>query len=272
MHGALTLPLAATACGDPKAPSGGSWASGGTAALRRASIDEPFVAASSNNELTCSATIGPCYAKTLERRDISEGQPGLPTRLAFRIVGVSGAPIANAAVDVWHAAPKGVYSGNDAEQMCTGNDAEALQARWFRGVQTGNAAGRVDFDTCFPGWYPGRTVHVHFTVRVNGVELVTSQLGFDDRVVDEIMAGVAIYKDRGKRDTTNAMDSIIGAANVFDTKQLPNGILLASKTLVLRATTEEALCAIEGRGGRPGRPPPGGPPPGGGRPPPKLRF
>ena len=96
--------------------------------------------------------------------------------------------------------------------MCTLNDAHARAARWFRGKQTSGPDGRVDFDTCFPGWYHGRTVHIHFTVRVNATELVTSQLFFDDTLVDAILASQPGYKERGTRDTTNQNDSVISAS------------------------------------------------------------
>lgn len=280
LEGIFAVTLGACAKTTPNAASSasGGWATGGTAAMKGVAFPDPFpTAGASRADLTCAATLGPCYAKSIERKDISEGQAGLPTRLAFLVVNASGDPVPGAEVDVWHAAPKGVYSGDDAAEMCTNRDPEALRARFFRGRQNATSAGRVDFDTCFPGWYRGRTVHIHFTVRVNGVELVTSQLGFDDKLVDELMTSQPLYKERGARDTTNATDGIIGAKNIFDTQRLPSGVLLASTKLVLRATSSDVLCTIEGRDGPGGGPPPGGfagdggrppGPPGRGRPPP----
>ena len=29
--------------------------------------------------------------------------------------------------------------------------------------------------TIYPGWYPGRTVHIHFKIRKSGKELLTTQ-------------------------------------------------------------------------------------------------
>jgi protocatechuate 3,4-dioxygenase beta subunit len=137
--------------------------------------------------LTCSATLGPCYAETLERKDVSEGHAGLPVRLAFLIVNEDCEPIEGASIDIWHTAPEGMYSGPDASAFCTGSDPDAMAAQWFRGVQTSGADGRVDFDTCFPGWYSGRTLHIHLTIRVGETEYVTSQFGFDDALGDEII-------------------------------------------------------------------------------------
>jgi protocatechuate 3,4-dioxygenase beta subunit len=241
----------------------GAWASGGTAAMTAsASYPDPFASSlGSACALTCSATLGPCYAETVERKDISEGQPGLPVRMVLMVVDESCNPVEGATVDVWHCSPTGLYSGDDASEMCTSNDEEARAGRWFRGVQTTDAGGRVEFDTCFPGWYSSRTIHVHFTVRIGGTEYVTSQLVFDDTLDDEIVASQPIYKDRGARDTKNTNDNVVGGATVtdytFQTQRMSDGAMLAWKALVVRSSTASELCSIGGQGG------PGGPPPGG---------
>jgi protocatechuate 3,4-dioxygenase beta subunit len=223
--------------------SSGGWATGGTGVMS-GNYPDPFMGGlGSTCDLTCSQTLGPCYAKTLTRKDISEGHNGLPVRLAFLVVDSACQPVAGASVDIWHAAPEGVYSGDDAAQMCTLNDPNALQARWFRGVQTTDAKGRVDFDTCFPGWYSGRTIHIHFTVRLSGTEYVTSQLYFDDALDDEIVETQPLYDTRGARDTKNASDHIYpGSGYVFQTQRTPDGAMLAWKTLVIRSSTSTQLC------------------------------
>ena len=50
------------------------------------------------------------------------------------------------------------------------------------------ASGVVYFDTCFPGWYSSRTIHVHMTISVGGSAYVTTQFGFDDTLDDSIVA------------------------------------------------------------------------------------
>ncbi|KFA90444.1 protocatechuate 3,4-dioxygenase [Archangium violaceum] len=252
----------------------GFWATGGTAAMTAASsYPNPFASGIGTVcALTCEATLGPCYAETIDRKDISENHAGLPVRLAFLVVDESCNPIPGASVDIWHAAPEGLYSGEDASTFCTADDPSATSARWFRGVQTADANGRVDFDTCFPGWYSSRTIHIHFTVRVNGNEYVTSQLVFDDALNDDIIGTQPLYKDRGPRDTTNSNDTVISAESAaeysFQTQRMPDGALLAWKTLVIRSSLSNPTCQIPGGSGGPGGP--GGPPPGDGgvRPPP----
>ncbi|AKT40290.1 protocatechuate 3,4-dioxygenase [Chondromyces crocatus] len=250
-----------------------AWATGGTASMSD-DYPDPFAdGPGSVCELMCAATLGPCYAATVDRKDISEGEPGLPVRLAFLIVDETCTPIEGAALDIWHCSPGGIYSGDDSIPFCNANDPDALAGRWFRGVQTSDASGRVDFDTCFPGWYSSRTIHIHFTVRINGVEFITSQLYFDDTLCDDIVATQPLYSDRGQRDTTNQTDTVVSPEDApdysFQVAQMPDGAMLAWKTLVLRSSTGEPLCALSGGqppGGGGGGPP--GPPPGeGGGPP-----
>ena len=62
----------------PASPLTGGWATGGTAAMKGVYPD-PFASGhGAACSLTCSATVGPCHAATLVRRDISEGHAGLP--------------------------------------------------------------------------------------------------------------------------------------------------------------------------------------------------
>ncbi len=137
------------------------------------------------------------------RTDPSDGsvRPGTPLSLTLSVSRLAGAgctPYAGVLVDVWHCDAAGDYSG-----------VGALAGRAFlRGVQTTDGDGRVRFTTIYPGWYPGRAVHVHVKVRVPsaGVEY-TSQLYFDDAVTDAVFAA-APYAARGPRSTRNTGDGI----------------------------------------------------------------
>lgn len=232
--------------------SSGGWATGGTAAIGDGYPD-PFAAGPGTScELSCAATLGPCYAATVERKDLSEGNPGLPLRLALLIVDADCNPVEGAEVDVWHTSYRGLYSGSDAADMCTDGDPQALAARWFRGVQRTDAEGRVDFDTCYPGWYASRAVHIHFQIRVGGVEYLTSQLFFPTSVNTDVFSTHEVYAPFGQPDTSNETDGIYDAAFLLDVERMDDGVMLASKRIVLRASTAEALCGASGGG-------PGGP-------------
>ncbi|WP_155893538.1 protocatechuate 3,4-dioxygenase [Cystobacter fuscus] len=248
----LGLTMMAVPLGQLLACGGGAtetaWATEGTAAMTGASsYPNPFASDSSAVcKLTCEQIQGPCYGATLVRKDISEGQKGLPVRLALRVLDESCKPIPGATVDIWHAGPAGVYSGEDQHPFCNPDSAEARAGRWFRGVQTTDADGRVDFDTCFPGWYSGRAIHIHFIIRIGDTASVTSQLYFEDSLNDDILNTQAIYNTRGERDTRNTADNIVDQGQLGDftlqTRKMTDGALLAWKTLIVRSSTGTPLC------------------------------
>lgn len=234
---------------DASDPSVGAWLTGGTAGMS-GDYPDPFEAAGDTCALFCAMTLGPCHAETIERRDISEGYPGLPVRLALQVVDETCAPIPNARVDVWHTRNTGLYSGPDAFIFCTLDDADAKSHRYFRGLQTTDAGGRVDFDTCFPGWYIGRAIHIHFRVVIGAEEHVVSQLFFPQALTEEICGGHIDYTSRGRPDTSNDDDSVLGGALVepylLSWSKQPDGALLAWKRLVIRSSLATSLCGVGG--------------------------
>ena len=80
---------------------------------------------------------------------------------------------------------------------------------FLRGSQVTDQAGIVEFRTIHPGWYPGRTVHIHVIVRAVG-RVFGSQLCFPEAVTDEVF-GRPPYDERPERDTTNATDEILSS-------------------------------------------------------------
>ena len=72
-------------------------------------------------------------------------------------------------VEVWHANAQGVYSGFDGQtENTTGQD-------FLRGEAYSDAEGQVQLKSIYPGWYPGRAVHVHFKVSLHDSARITSQ-------------------------------------------------------------------------------------------------
>lgn len=147
------------------------------------------------------------------RSDPSDGtiRPGAPLRLVFNVSRVDGsacAPLAGALVDVWHCDALGAYS----DVVDRGVDTRGK--KFLRGYQVTDAKGMAEFRTIYPGWYQGRTVHIHFKIRtapgaVRASEF-TSQLYFDDAVSDQVYAQ-APYASRGRRTTRNEQDAIFRA-------------------------------------------------------------
>jgi protocatechuate 3,4-dioxygenase beta subunit len=181
------------------------WAMGGTKAIQ-GTYPDPFGAVDAGMmcRLYPRQTLGPCYANgPMMRKDISDGQEGLPLRLSFLVVGEGCKPVPNATVDIWHSGREGTYSALSSP-LCNPSGMSTLAENFCRGVQPTDEAGRVDFDSIFPGWYFLRTIHIHFTVRVDG-RAVTSQLYFEDALTDEILAQGG-YETRGRRSVRNASD------------------------------------------------------------------
>jgi protocatechuate 3,4-dioxygenase beta subunit len=150
--------------------------------------------------LTPEQTEGPYYIPNERvRRNITDGHPGTPLLLRTTVVDASTCrPIRRAAVDVWHADAAGVYSGFGA-----GTDSRTF----MRGVQRTDARGLAAFRTVYPGWYPGRTVHIHVKVHIGGNVVHTGQLYFPDAVTDAAYRK-APYSSRPNRETRNATDSV----------------------------------------------------------------
>src|SRR5262249_807243 len=78
---------------------------------------------------------------------------------------------------------------------------------FMRGIQKTDASGVARFTTVYPGWYMGRTVHIHVKVHVGGAVVHTGQLFFNDTLTDKVFTA-APYASRGDRDVRNAQDSI----------------------------------------------------------------
>lgn len=156
--------------------------------------------------ITPETTEGPFYFDpALERRDITEGRPGLPTRVRLQIVDERCEPLPGARVDIWHCDAAGLYSGYPRQ---LGN-VDTRGETFMRGTQFADNDGIVEFDTIYPGWYPGRTPHIHFKVFTDATTLLTGQLFFPDDVSRKVYATVAPYTERGNGpDTTNDRDGI----------------------------------------------------------------
>ncbi|MGH3064848.1 MAG: intradiol ring-cleavage dioxygenase [Gaiellaceae bacterium] len=144
-------------------------------------------------------TEGPYYLDDAKvRRNITEGKAGVPLTLKLKVVDASRCkPIRSALVDVWHCDAGGVYSGVQG----------AADDLFLRGVQRTDATGVATFRTIYPGWYPGRTVHIHVMAHIGGNVVHTGQLYFPDSITDAAYRR-SPYNRRPNRDPRNAGDSI----------------------------------------------------------------
>ncbi|BAY23108.1 intradiol ring-cleavage dioxygenase [Calothrix sp. NIES-2100] len=187
--------------------------------IPRKSFSKPASAVKSATLPACvvspQQTEGPYFVdEKLNRSDIradpADGsvKEGVPLQLTLHVsqVGSNGCtPLAGAIVDIWHCDASGVYSDVTDRSFTT------VGKKFLRGYQVTDAQGNVQFTTIYPGWYPGRTVHIHLKVRKDGTAgqgyEFTSQLYFDDAVSDRIYSQ-APYASNGQRTLKNADDGI----------------------------------------------------------------
>lgn len=162
-------------------------------------------------------TEGPYFVdERLNRSDIRPDpgtgviSTGVPLALSFLVSRVNqGAcePLAGAQVDVWHCDGLGVYSDVSDPNFSTKGQ------KFLRGHQVTDKTGRAAFATIYPGWYPGRAVHIHFKIRTPAgstrASEFTSQVYFDDALTDRVHAA-APYSTKGAGRTRNAGDRIFG--------------------------------------------------------------
>ena len=140
------------------------------------------------------------------RRDLTEGHPGHPLQLGFRVVDADCAPIPGAAVEVWHTDATGDYS---AFADGGGGKDEAEGTTFLRGTQVAGDDGIVEFATIYPGWYRGRAVHIHVRVHQDDQVTLTSQVYFDEAYTEDVFT-TGEYAEFGPPDTTWATDGIAG--------------------------------------------------------------
>ena len=200
--------------------------------------------------LTPELTIGPYFVdERLERSDVRGDSTSpfiadaVPLYLAINATSAlaSGCPaLAGVQIDIWHCHAGGLYS-DEAQNGTTGET-------WLRGYQTTDANGRATFTTIYPGWYQGRTVHIHVMARYydgagNTTYEFTTQLFFDDATSDVVLASYP-YDTRGDRDTRNSNDGIFDASMVLDLADGGDGSFAATIALGLElegATLTDAI-------------------------------
>ena len=160
-------------------------------------------------------TEGPYFVdERLNRSDIRSDptdervRPGTPLALTLLVSRLSAGdcqPLPGAQVDIWHCDAQGVYSDVQDPGF------SSIGQKFLRGYQVTDARGAAQFVTVYPGWYPGRTVHIHFKIRTATVARrtfeFTSQLYFDDGLTDRVHADPP-YAETGLRTTRNQQDWI----------------------------------------------------------------
>ena len=194
---------------------------------------------------------GPALALALRVHDLSSCSVGGPVK-----------PVPNAVVEIWHCDAGGVYSGfataatrepppgrppgapnlrggerpgglpvgASSDGSYSSGNPEATPSddgTYLRGAQATDANGVVRFTTIYPGWYPGRTTHIHCKVHLDRRTVLTTQLYFDDNLTEEIYRTIPPYTEHTVRDTRNDTDSIYADVGLVTTQRSADGYLAA---------------------------------------------
>lgn len=221
--------------------------------------------------LTPQAEEGPFYVDPkLVRADIAEGKPGVPLTLRLRVIEAGPCTaIKGARVDIWHCDAKGLYSAFPGQS--DSHNIDATGKTFLRGTQMTDEAGWVTFNTIYPGWYDGRTTHIHFKVFLDARTVLTGQTFLPDALNEFIYTNVPDYGDRARqRMVINANDHVIARSDpdhrAFCAVKEERDRYVATLTLGVDRRAD----ATVGRAGPPpglrGGPPPGPPPSGMGGP------
>ncbi len=107
------------------------------------------------------------------RSDIRDDRTGVPMTMNITLKNTNNscAVLAGAIVDVWHCDKDGNYS--EYSSFST--------VHFLRGRQVTNANGLVSFTTIFPGWYTGRSTHIHIHIyNASGTSLKITQISFPE--------------------------------------------------------------------------------------------
>ncbi len=150
------------------------------------------------------------------RSDIRDDREGTALNLAIRVRDAESCePLRDAVVDIWHCDAGGVYSGFESGEGET----------FLRGTQVTDRDGVAEFTTIYPGWYQGRTVHIHAKVHLDRETVLTTQLYFDEQTSRRVYAR-SPYAGRGQPEMTNGDDGIFDESLLLTLK--PEGDAIAA--------------------------------------------
>ena len=131
-----------------------------------------------------------------------------------KLTGDKHVPFTGCQIDIWHCDAAGVYS-DESNPM---NHEDTAKQTWLRGYQITDKNGIAKFQTIVPGWYPGRTAHIHFKVRTFSEKHqvtadFTSQLFFHETDLKHIF-GKAPYSTQDVPAGLNMRDGIYAERQV----------------------------------------------------------
>lgn len=185
-------------------------------------VAAPLSRAALGNRSTVDVTEGPYFVDELLNRpdirvDPSDGttQEGLLLLLSVSVSTLDTAtgvtkPLPGAQVDLWHCNALGLYSDVSANNT--------VGKKFLRGYQVSDKQGKVQFRSIYPGWYSGRSPHIHCKVRqyTNGAKTseLTTQFFFDEQLTQLVYSDSNLpYYPHGLPDQPHATDQVYNGNN-----------------------------------------------------------
>ncbi|KAK0219143.1 aromatic compound dioxygenase [Armillaria fumosa] len=189
-------------------------------------------------------TEGPYYINNeLVRQDLTEDQSGIQLVLDIGVLDTTTCePLSNAFVEIWAANATGFYGsygstsggppverrqgpGSPVGGAGGGSQVMARNETFLRGGLATDDAGITELITIYPGYYTGRTAHIHTMVHLNwessengtlishaGSLVHIGQFFFDEDWNDQIYA-IDPYTTTTQNRTYNEQDSILQEEN-----------------------------------------------------------
>ena len=218
-------------------------------------------------ELTAQTTEGPYYLESMPlRADITEGLAGVALEVRLQVVQVVGAaqqPLSDCRVDLWQCDAQGLYSGFAGQG--DGGTTTTAGKTFLRGSLLTAADGLAAFKSIYPGWYAGRTTHIHFKVWRGRQAVLTTQFFLPDALSEYLYTALPGYQRQALRGVLNSTDGIalMAGGTTIGTVREEADRYVASLTAVVDPLAQPMVW-------RPGGGPPpesmrmrgGGPPPG----------
>jgi protocatechuate 3,4-dioxygenase beta subunit len=181
---------------------------------------------------------------------------GVPLTISLTVQDLSCAPLAGAAVYVWHCDREGNYSLYSSA---------VTDENYLRGIGVTDSTGLVEFTSIYPACYTGRWPHIHFEVYSSLAEATsgsgpirkTSQIALTEAGADEVYA-TAGYEQSVTNISriTLASDMVFGDDNAAREMATMTGNVSSGYTAALTATVDPTNTETGG-----GTPPGGGPRP-----------
>lgn len=237
--GSVSLGALLAACGDGSSKTTTAevgTSEGGTTTVQpktNSSLSDLF-GDSPSCTLAPQETEGPYYFDPDSiRSDIREERKGATLRLAICVRDAEQCEaLSNAVVDIWHCDAEGIYSGFESASRGGGggpgpgggSSGRTDNEKYLRGAQVTNSDGIVEFKTIYPGWYRGRTVHIHAKVHIDNQAALTTQLYFDEDVSASVYEREP-YAGHTGRETFNDGDSIFDEQTLLKLSKDGDGYL-----------------------------------------------